>query len=310
MTYRLRDFGSYTVGGRVMQVTEGTPRTVSFTRSASYEIDPRGHYAVEHAYVQYFIPVDRCPGPPVLLVHGGGLSGSCWETTPDGRPGWLHSLLARGYEVHVIDNVERGRSGFAPGFWEGEPVLRTLEEAWTLFRIGPPEGFATRTAYPGQLFPVESFDTFARSFVPRWLTTSPLQVSAIVAVLERIGPALVICHSQGGELTFDAHREAPQLFHGIVALEPSGLPNVARDLAGIPLALCIGDFLDTAPLWIERKRAWNALAEELAMVGGAATLLAQDDLGEGNSHLLMMDSNSELTLDQVLAAVRVPLSRA
>ena len=35
-------------------------------------VDPRGHYAVEHAYVQYYIPANRRPEPPVLLVHGGG----------------------------------------------------------------------------------------------------------------------------------------------------------------------------------------------------------------------------------------------
>ena len=42
----------------------------------------------------------------------GGLTGACWETTPDGRPGWLHNFLSAGFAVYVLDNVERGRSGF------------------------------------------------------------------------------------------------------------------------------------------------------------------------------------------------------
>ena len=302
VTYRLRDFGSYTAGGRVLRVTEGAPQRVNFTRSTSYEIDPRGHYAIEHAYVQYFVPETRRPGPPVLLVHGGGMSGSCWETTPDGRPGWLHLLLTKGYEVHVIDNVERGRAGFAPGVWDGQPVLRTLEEAWALFRIGPREGFRTRTAYPGQRFPVDHFDSFARTFVPRWLTTSPLQVAALVAVLERTGPALVICHSQGAELAFDAHRKAPHLFRGIIALEPSGLPNAGQDLTDIPVVLCTGDHLDNEPLWIDRKEAWVRFIAQRASDGGAASLLTSDDLGAGNSHMLMMDANCGPVLDRSLHA--------
>ena len=221
MTYALRDFGSYTVAGRVIEVTDGEPREVSFTRAAKYIYDPRGHFAVEHAYVQYYIPQNRNESPPIVLVHGGGMHGGTWETTPDGRPGWLNLLVARGYEVHVLDNVERGRSGFAPGLWEGAPLLRSQEEAWSLFRIGPPEGFAARTPFPGSLFPIEAFDAFARMMVPRWLTTTPLHVEALVALLQRTGPAVVICHSQGGEITLDAAMRVPQLFAGLIAVEPS-----------------------------------------------------------------------------------------
>lgn len=122
MRYSLRDFGSYTVGGRLYEVTDGEPREVRFTRSASYTYDPRGHRAVEHTYVQYFIPAPARDLPPVVLVHGGGMHGSTWETTPDGRPGWLHHLLDLGREVHVVDLVERGRSGFAPDLWAGAPI--------------------------------------------------------------------------------------------------------------------------------------------------------------------------------------------
>ena len=95
MSYDLRDFGSYTVGGTVAHVTQGTPREVQFTRSASYTFDPRGHFSVGQTYVQYFIPERARDTPPIVLVNGGGMHGSTWETTPDGRPGWLHLLLDR-----------------------------------------------------------------------------------------------------------------------------------------------------------------------------------------------------------------------
>ena len=299
MTYRLRDFGSYTAGGRLHRVTEGEPTRVRFTRTATYEVDPRGHFAVEHAYVQYFVPEARNAEPPVVLVHGGGMSGSCWETTPDGRPGWLHLLLQRGYEVHVIDNVERGRAGFAPGYWPGAPLLRSLEEAWVLFRIGPADGFASRTPFEGQQFPVERFDAFARSFVPRWLTTTGLQTEAVLAVLRKTGPAIVICHSQGGEIVFDAHARDPSMFAAIIAVEPSGYPDSAERLGGTPLTIVSGDFLDADDHWRARRAAWHGLARSTAV-----TLLDPPQIGTGNSHMIMADRNAETVLDLTLDAGR------
>lgn len=299
MSYRLRDFGSYPIGGRVHHERDGTPFTVNFTRSASYEVDPRGHFAIEHGYVQYFVPEDRNTEPPMVLVHGGGMSGSCWETTPDGRPGWLHLLLARGYEVHVLDNVERGRAGFAPGHWEGAPLLRSMEEAWTLFRLGSAAGFAARTPFPHQRFPVAQFDVFARSFVPRWLGTTGPQTQVLLDLLARIGPAHVICHSQGGEVTFDAHARAPDAFASIIALEPSGNPSEPEALGYTPICLVSGDFLDIDPLWQARQRDWAALAE-----ARTCHLIGSDELGPGNSHMLMQDANAENVLNAALQTMR------
>ena len=305
MAYHLADFGYYTVGGRIHENRDGKPRKIQFTRSAHYDYDPRGISAVEHAYVQYFIPKERLPGPPVLLVHGGGMSGSCWDTTPDGRPGWIQRLLAYGYEVHVIDNVERGRAGFAPGLWDGEPILRTMNEAWSLFRIGDPEYFESRQPFPGQLFPAEQFETFARCFAPRWLATSQLQTAALVAALERLGPALVICHSQGGEITFDAHRTAPHLFAGIIAIEPSGLPEKPQQLSQTPTVLCVGDFLECAEHWRLRGLGWARFVDTLTRNGYPATLLRSGEaFSDGHSHMLMMDRNGEQVLEAALAAHR------
>ena len=288
LTYHLKDFGSYTVGGRLHKVTTGIPKTVHFTRTASFEVDPRGHFAVEHAYVQYFIPENRNAEPPIVFVHGGGMSGSCWDKTPDRRPGWLHLALDRGYEVHVIDNVERGRAGFAPGLWDGEPMLRSLEEAWVLFRIGTAEGFATRTPFDGQRFPVAHFGTFAQSFVPRWLGTTHLHVEALCAVLERTGPAIVVCHSQGGEITFDAHQRVGHLMEHIIALEPSGYPELVTQLQDTTLTICAGDNLEHDAQWQARDMAWRTLGS----LGPKACYLASSEVGGGNSHMLMMDSNS------------------
>ena len=34
---------------------------------------------------------------PLLMWHGGGLTGVTYETTPDGREGWLNYFLRKGW---------------------------------------------------------------------------------------------------------------------------------------------------------------------------------------------------------------------
>lgn len=300
MPYSLQDFGSYCVAGQVVEVTEGTAREVSFTRAAKYIHDPRGHFSVGHAYVQYFVPARRNDAPPVVLVHGGGMHGGTWETTPDGRPGWLHLLIQRGYEVHVLDNVERGRSGFAPGHWDGDPLLRSQEEAWTLFRIGHPENFSTRTPFAGSQFPVQAFDHFARLFVPRWLTTTPLHVRALRAVLARTGPAMIICHSQGGEIAMDAITQAPELCTAFICLEPSTTVTKPDKLRHIPTVIFAGDFLDTAPHWTQRHADWVNWVETLNTIGGRITLVTGE---AGHTHFPMFDRDNAQCLNMCLRAI-------
>ena len=50
---------------------------------------------------------------PLLLIHGGGLTGVTWETKPDGQPGWQMFFLKAGHDVYVGDGMERGRATWA-----------------------------------------------------------------------------------------------------------------------------------------------------------------------------------------------------
>jgi pimeloyl-ACP methyl ester carboxylesterase len=299
----LRDFGSYTAGGRLHRVTEGQPRDLPVTRDVTLTFDPRGTFAVEQAYVQYFIPDPRRDAPPVVLLHGGGMSGTVWEGTPDGRQGWLQLLLAEGYEVHVIDNAERGRAGFMPGLWPGEPVLRSLEDAWHLFRIGPPDGFAARRAFPGQRFPADSLPALAATFAPRWLSTAPQQAAAVKAVLDGLPSPILVAHSQGAEPAFEAIAQGARLSQ-LVLLEPSAEPDDPTPLAGLPVTLFTGDYLDINELWQGRAAAWDRFEARLRHAGTPLHRLASGTtLPPGHSHLPMHDHGHDTVLDTILATL-------
>ena len=61
-------------------------------------------------YVQYVKLASPRAKYPLLLIHGGGLTGVTWETKPDGQPGWQMFFLEAGHDVYVGDGMERGRA--------------------------------------------------------------------------------------------------------------------------------------------------------------------------------------------------------
>ncbi|WP_226365075.1 alpha/beta fold hydrolase [Pseudonocardia sp. ICBG162] len=296
--FALSTFGSFTVAGRRAEVTGLPLRHVQLSRDLpAYPVDPNGTYAVDHAYVQYFVP-EPVGHPPLVFVHGGGMAGTTWEGTPDGREGWLQYFLRRGHPCYVVDNVERGRAGWLPdpaGPTDGA-LLRTEQEAWDAFRIGPPEGYPARACHPGCLFPVEALEALARQQVPRWMTTTALAVGAVTALVERIGRCRVVAHSQGGGIAVAAAAATPALVESLVLVEPHGLPDDGGP-AGVRQLLVSGDFLDRTPLYRRLRAQWSAY------VGGAAGPVGHLDLPAagraGNSHMPMMDTNSDVVATMI-----------
>src|SRR6266849_2400856 len=63
-------------------------------------------------YVEYMIPARRSHPYPIVMVHGGGQTGTNFTGTPDGREGWAQYYVRRGYPVYVVDQVARGRSAY------------------------------------------------------------------------------------------------------------------------------------------------------------------------------------------------------
>ena len=299
---QLARMGSFYVGGRQVQI-EGQPvREIAFTRTASLTYDPNGLYHFEQAYVQYFVPETVTSPLPLVLLHGGGFTGAVWETTPDGRPGWLQIFLRLGFIVYVVDNVERGRAGWCPfpQVWPDEPIIRTAEEVWSLFRLGSAPNFSDRMPFSGQRFPVDAVDELIKGCVPRWLTNNAAAVEAFKAVLARVGQCVVITHSHGGEIAFQAAEQCPDLVRKIVAIEPSGFAEDLNALSGCDVMILMGDFLDAIPLWVQLTEKVRAFSESLRNAGSIVDLRFLPERGiRGNSHMLMVDDNNHLIAEDV-----------
>ena len=69
-------------------------------------------YFYGQMYVEIKIPAHQTHPYPIIMVHGGSMSGTNYTGTPDGREGWAQYFVRRGYAVYVVDQPGRGRSGF------------------------------------------------------------------------------------------------------------------------------------------------------------------------------------------------------
>jgi pimeloyl-ACP methyl ester carboxylesterase len=67
-------------------------------------------------FADRMIPFERRHDLPVVMIHGGCNTGTCFLMTPDGRPGWAHNFARAGIETYVIDWPGHGRSPMRADF--------------------------------------------------------------------------------------------------------------------------------------------------------------------------------------------------
>lgn len=294
-------FGSFHVGGRLVELT-GKP-IIEYTPTvggAPLRIDPNGTYMVGQMYAQYMVPQPLRGAVPLMLWHGAYLTGVTYETTPDGREGWEHFFLRRGWATYVTDAVERGRSGAAmsPEIF-GRAIHLPTANPWERFRIGDGAGSFTRgTTLQGNQFPTEGdqYLSFMRQVVARYLGTDEYVIAAYIALLERVGPSVVIAHSQGGAFAWQVAQRRPDLFRALVLVEPAGT-GVAADAAklkDVPTMLMYGDYVEGDPRWSVIRRNARRFADAVRAAGGTVDDVDLPARGiRGNSHMIMMDRNSD-----------------
>ncbi len=228
----------------------------AFYVGGHYEPTDRGLLMAGQIYVEYQIPARRRHVLPIVMIHGHGQSGLNYISTPDGRPGWRDYFVRRGYTVYIIDQAGRGRSPWheaIDGALEPFSVERT-EQTFTHPEDGPQWPAAARhDQWPGAGTRGDpAFDQFYASQLESSANNARLDAlnrDAGAALLDRIGPAILITHSRGGAIGWLLADARPGKVRAIVALEPWGPPF--RDSIPKPPVLNRPWGLTAAPLRYE-----------------------------------------------------------
>jgi len=187
-------------------------------------------------YVEYQVPAGDTQLYPIILVHGGSRTGADYLMTPDGRPGWRDFFLRRGYPVYIVDQVARGRSPYIDNVY-GEQRYQTYDFVMQRFAASERYGLwpqaERHSRWPGTAEPGDpSFDNYYAggigSMANREMQTQ-MNIDGLAALLDRVGPAIVVVHSQSGAYGWPLVQARPDLVKALIALEPSGPPvhNVA-----------------------------------------------------------------------------------
>ena len=202
------------------------------SRFVGYTTEPgdKGSLNVLNAmYVEYLLPANRRHTYPLVLIHGGGGQGTDWLETPDGRDGWVDYFVADGWDVYVVDRPGHGRSQSNPSCRDGKVGVANTAIISRLSHSDP-------SVWPG------GEPTLTNKAVVGWTassTTAPycgdaVAAKTISALLDQIGPAILIAHSAGGGSTFRVPDLNPKNVVGIVAFEAAGANPVAPGFGNSP----------------------------------------------------------------------------
>jgi pimeloyl-ACP methyl ester carboxylesterase len=185
-------------------------------------------------YVEVLAPKEVRRPFPLVLIHGAGQTATNWMGTPDGRKGWAEYFVEQGYVVYMIDQPMRGRSAWHPA----DGATRMFSAQQEEFQFTASEVVGTwpqakkHTQWPGD-GPNKgrkgdpAFDAFYATQVETVISNEVTQAgnqAASGALLDKIGPAIILTHSQSGPFGWLIADARPKLVKAIIAIEPAGPP--------------------------------------------------------------------------------------
>jgi pimeloyl-ACP methyl ester carboxylesterase len=219
-------------------------------------------------YAEYQVPANKTHPYPIVMVHGAIQTGTNFTGTPDGREGWAQYFLRQGYSVYVVDQPGRARASYQPDLQgpQATPDLTATQQRFTApekFNLWPQA--KTHTQWPGTGLKGDPvFDQFFASqvpFVQTPITAQTLSRDGLIALLEKIGPAIVMTHSQSGAYGWPVADARPDLVKAVIAVEPSGPPVRDVTYTGAPA------YFEEGPV----TRPWGLGALPLNYAPAAAT---------------------------------------
>jgi hypothetical protein len=309
----IQEQGSFAVGGTV--------RTEAGNFDPGKPLDPAGQtYHGDHAYVFYQVPASA-RRHPVVMWHGAGQFSKTWETTPDGREGFQNIFLRRGSPTYVIDQPRRGRAGRTMVETAIKPMAD--EQFWFgQFRVGIWPNYFEGVQFARD---PETLNQYFRAMTPN---TGPFDINvitdAVSALFSRIGPGILVTHSQSGgpgwvtvtknpnikavvafepgsNFVFPEGEVPPPIFNAFDKLDGVAIPKSEfMALTRIPIVIYYGDNIPQQPSSVVTQDAWRARLQMARLWrdvvnkhGGDVTLVHLPEIGiRGNTHFPFSDLNN------------------
>ena len=304
---RIARQGSTEAGGRMINCATndgGDPKSTRW---------PAGHVMVDNVYATYQYPAEMRHPHPILFNSGGGHTARVYDTTPDGREGWLTLFVREGFAVYGVDRPNTGRSGtdickinavklgLAPTTQLPAINRYAAESSWVTFRWGPKYG----EPYPNTQFPIEAADKYFPQTVSTYRDSQETlkSVAAFSALIDKVPePVILQTWSSSGLLGYLTAAERPERVKAILAIETSvtafdEIPPASRQkLAAIPILIVIGDHAQ------DRVDASRKFQKEMAAIGGRVTVDVLPEAGiYGNGHTMMLEKNNKQIMHRMIA---------
>lgn len=319
---RLLTQGSFAAGGTVVEATQAYNPLKPTAQAQTLHGD--------HAYVFYQIP-ENARKIPLVFLHGAGQSKKTWETTPDGRDGFQNLFVRKGFSTYLVDQPRRGEAGRSTV--SSELTASPDEQFWFgQFRMGIWPTFFDGTQFArGD----EALEQFFRQMTPNTgAYDAQVIADAMVAVLEKSGPSILVTHSQGGGPGWLTGIKSPNV-RAIVAYEPGSgfvfpegeVPTpIANNsffgplkagsvsveefnaLTKMPIVIYYGDNIPAQAVTAPHQDYWRATVEMAKLWvetvnrhGGDASLILLPDKGlKGNTHFMFSDCNNVEVADVLM----------
>jgi pimeloyl-ACP methyl ester carboxylesterase len=182
------------------------------------EAQPNGSVNVLNPmFVEYLLPARRRHDYPIVFIHGGGGQGTDWLQTPDGRDGWVDYFVADGWDVYVVDRPGHGRSQSNSACGNGSVGVGNTA---LISRLASSDA----SVWPGgEPTPTnESVIGWTASSATAPYCGDAIAAQTISALLDDIGPSILLAHSAGGGSTFRVPELNPENVAGIIAFEAAG----------------------------------------------------------------------------------------
>jgi hypothetical protein len=316
----IQEQGSFAAGGTVTTANGAfNPRKPTAPAGQTFHGD--------HAYAFYQIPV-HARKLPIVMWHGAGQFSRTWETTADGREGFQNIFLRRGFSVVLVDQPRRGGAG--RGTVEATLKPTPDEQLWfNQFRVGLWPDYFEGVQFDRS---PETLNQFFRAMTPN---TGPFDMNVVAdgvsAVLDRLGPAILFTHSQGGgpgwltairndkvkaivsfepgsSFVFPEGEVPPPIPSAFDTVQGTAVPlHEFMALTRIPILVIYGDNIPEQSVNLPAQDSWRARLlmarswrDTVNRHGGDVTVMHLPEAGiKGNTHFPMSDLNNAQIADLV-----------